>query len=248
MQPNKISIFNSNIENINNNDLISVISLAIQKNEIKTISYLTAASLNKVYNSTNLSLLFKKIDIIHPDGIGVFFASKFLYGINGLKDRMTGSDFYPYLIDTGSNNGWKFFFFGDTIETLEELKKNCNCLNIVGSQNGFDYNNELLIKEINQCDTDILVVGIGCPKQEKWILENKNKVKARVIIAVGDGIKVFAGIKKRGSVFIQKMGLEWAYRLLLNPTKLWKRYLIGIPLFIFRVIRYKFKLLKEKSY
>jgi len=244
----RISICGNNIDIVNNADLISIITDEINQNGKKVISYLTAASLNKVNCSiSGNKSIFQDIDIVHPDGIGIYLASKFLYGKYGLKERTTGSDFYPHLITSGVKNGWRFFFFGDTEETLEKIRKNSRQLKIVGIQNGYTYNNIDLINEICKTQPDILVVGLGCPLQEEWIVKNKNNIKVKIIIAVGDGIKVFAGIKKRGPAIVQKLGLEWVIRLFLEPGKYWKRYIIGIPLFIYRVIKYKFQLLKEKS-
>jgi N-acetylglucosaminyldiphosphoundecaprenol N-acetyl-beta-D-mannosaminyltransferase len=181
---------------------------------------------------------------VHPDGIGVFLASKFLYGKNGFTKRITGSDFYIELIKGSLKNNWSFFFFGDTDETLSKISKTNPDLFVKGFCNGFNFNNDKLIKDINTAKPDILIVGLGSPKQEDWIVTNRDNVNAKVIVAVGDGIKVFAGTKKRGTKLVRILGLEWFVRLINEPKRLWKRYLIGIPLFIFRILYYKFRLIK----
>jgi len=243
----KLSICGVEIDRIEKNKLISILSSGIENNQKIVISYLTTASLNTAINSSKAKTIFQQIDIIHPDGIGIYLASKYLYGKNGLKERITGSDFYLILIKEGIKNNWKFFFFGDTDETLKKVRENRNQLGIVGMQNGYNYKNEDLLIEISKSQPDILVVGLGCPLQEEWIIKYKGDITAKIIIAVGDGIKVFAGIKKRGPVLLQKLGFEWIVRLFLYPRKFWKRYLLGIPLFIYRVIKYKFQMPKETS-
>ncbi len=237
----KIKIFNTRIDEYKNNELLSKINDAIDGKIQIIVSYATADILNKIKSHNGLEDLLNYFDIIHPDGIGVYIASKILYCRKGFNNRFTGSDFYPYLIQEGLKNNWSFFFFGDTEATLSKLKANTN-LNIKGYFSGYNFNPELIIQDINSANPEILVVGLGFPNQEKWIIKNKNNLNANVILAVGDGIKVFAGTKKRGGKFIQILGLEWLVRLINNPSLYWKRYLIGIPLFLFRVIKYKLSL------
>ncbi len=160
--------------------------------------------------------LFERFDFIHPDGIGVYFASKYLYKKSGLTKRFTGSDFYPFLIEQAIERNWKLFFFGDSDTTLEKIKTQNLNLNVVGIHNGYDYVNLDLVKKINISNPDILIVGLGCPKQEKWIIENYSNLNVNVIIAVGDGIKVFAGNKIRGPLVLRQLGLEWFVRLISN--------------------------------
>ncbi|MEJ2613977.1 MAG: WecB/TagA/CpsF family glycosyltransferase [Ignavibacteriaceae bacterium] len=108
-----------------------------------------------------------------------------------------------------------------------------------GYQDGYNIENEKLIEKINDLLPDILIVGLGCPKQEEWIVKFKDYLNVKIILAVGDGIKVFAGTKIRGSNLFRTSGLEWFIRLITNPSRYWKRYLLGIPLFIIRVIKFK---------
>jgi len=235
-----IKIFDVTIQKISEQSILKIAQDFISSNRKGTICYVNVNSLNIAYNNNKLKSYLSTFDTLHPDGIGVFLASKLLYGKNGLAKRITGSDFYVELIQESLKNHWSFFFFGDTDKTLNKISKYNSGLIIKGFCNGFNYNNDELIKYINTSKPDILIVGLGSPKQEEWVVTNKDNINAQVIIAVGDGIKVFAGNKKRGPKILQKLGLEWFIRFLYEPKRLWKRYFIGIPLFIFRVIRYKF--------
>lgn len=238
---NCLKIFSVKIYRIKYDDLINIISCTINDSQSISITYVTAYSLNELYNNSSLINVFNKFDFIHSDGIGVFIASRILYGKNGFRKKITGSDFYPQLIKEGIKRVWKFFLLGDTDETLKKAIDNNPDLKICGFQNGYNYDDEELIAKVNASGSDILIVGLGCPKQEKWIIEKKDKLKVKIILAVGDGIKVFAGTKKRGNKFFQTIGLEWMVRLLNNPLLFWRRYLIGIPLFLYRVIKFKFQ-------
>lgn len=236
-----MKIFEIEINKINYSAILEKIVESIKNKKRLLITYVTADCLNKVYSNKILINYYSKFNIVHPDGVGVYWATKFLYGKDGLKERITGSDFYPVLANEICKNKWKVFFFGDTKKTNEKLKttKITNCL--VGSSSGYNFNNEKIIQKINESNADILFVGLGAPKQEKWILQNYSNLNTTVIITVGEGIKIFAKIRKRGPKIFRLIGLEWFIRLLYNPQKFWKRYLIGIPVFIYRVILFKIK-------
>ena len=133
------------------------------------------------------------------------------------------------------------FFFGDTESTLKKIYPLHNEIIISGIQNGYSYENNSLIYKINSSNTDILVVGLGSPKQENWVEENKKQLNVKIILVVGEGLKVFANTKIRGPKVVRNIGLEWMVRLLSNPSKLWRRYIVGIPLFLGRVLIQKFR-------
>jgi N-acetylglucosaminyldiphosphoundecaprenol N-acetyl-beta-D-mannosaminyltransferase len=236
-----VLIFNINIDKLTYFALRQIISNSINENKKIVITYATVATLNFIMNNLSFAKLLSKFDVIHPDGIGIYLASKFLYGKNGLQIRMTGSDFYPLLMHDIEKNNWTTYFLGDTAETIKILKRKTRQLNIVGLHKGFFENKEKIIASFTNIKPDILIVGMGQFKQEEWVIENRYRVNAKVIICVGEGIKVFAGNKKRGPKIMQILGLEWTIRLANNPRKYWKRYLVGIPLFIFRIIKLKIK-------
>lgn len=234
-------LFGIKINSISENELLQIVNEAISLEYRINITYTHFNTINQLYGNKSLSSLFNQFDYVHPDGIGILIGSKLLLGKDGLNKRITGSDFYPTLLRTAIQNKWRMFFFGDTTETLELICIKNSKLNVTGYIPGYDYDSDIVVKEVNKTEPDILIVGLGQPLQEKWIMENKDNLDVNVLLAVGDGIKVFAGVKPRGSKFIQKIGLEWFVRLIHNPKQYWKRYLIGIPLFIFRVLKEKYK-------
>ncbi len=232
----RIKIFDVPINDLSYADLELAITKSFLEKRQLIIGYCTANKLNLAYSNTSLSMYLSRFDLIHADGVGVLLASKILYGSSGLKHRITGSDFYPLLANEGIKKGWKFFFFGDTEETLRKISSKNPLMKIAGALNGYNFETDLVNKKINESAADILIVGLGSPLQEKWIIDNKEKLNAKIILAIGNGIKIFAGSRIRGPRFLQKLGFEWLVRLITNPTKMWRRYLIGIPQFIFRVI------------
>jgi len=239
MKDKVINILGVPVAGVNYPDLLEAVRISILNNKKITLTSVNVNTINLANNLEHFRDNLSQIDIKHPDGIGVYLASRFVYGKEGLKLKITGSDFYNELKKHSIINNWSFFFFGDEEETLDKISKVNPELQIKGMQNGFIYDNEKLVNEINKLNPDILLVGLGSPKQENWIANNKSSLNVNVIIAVGDGIKIFSGTKKRGPSFIQKLGLEWFVRLMYEPKRLWKRYLIGNPIFIFKIFRMK---------
>lgn len=237
----KINIAGILIDNLGYDEILQKIMIAIENQDKIAITYVTAEIINKSISDSKILTTINNFDIIHPDGIGVFWASKILSNSKSFSKRFTGSDFYPKLIRFAVANSFSFFFFGDTEKTLDRIHYQFPELSVSGIQNGYNFNNDKLISQINTLKPNILVVGLGSPLQEKWIIDNFQVLNVNVIISVGDGIKVFAGNKKRGSKFIQIIGLEWLVRLINNPKLYWKRYLIGIPIFIFRITKLRLK-------
>lgn len=241
MRNNKLDILYSGISKVDYTDILKSVENSFAEEKQIILTGANVNTINLALKNLKYGEVLSKFDIIHPDGIGVFLASKFLYGKKGFTKRMTGSDFYVEFIKESFKNNWSFFFFGDTEETLNKISNANPYLIIKGYCNGFNFKSEELIDKVNTSKPNILIVGLGSPKQEEWIVRNKSNLKVNVIIAVGDGIKVFAGNKRRGPKILQKLGFEWFVRFIFEPKRLWKRYFIGIPLFIFRVIKFKFQ-------
>jgi len=237
-----MKIFGVEISQVDYEGLLLQVNNSIAARRGLKITYATAATLNKVYSNAELQKIFGQFDLIHPDGIGVFLASRILYGKNGVVQRMTGSDFYPLLRKKIIEENWKVFFLGDTRETINLLKSRKEKF-VSDAVNGFDFDSEDVINRITSLKPDIIIVGMGQPKQERWVLENKDYLQDKVVLCVGEGIKVFAGNKIRGPKLIRLLGFEWLIRMLYNPIKLWKRYLLGIPVFFVRIIILKLKML-----
>jgi N-acetylglucosaminyldiphosphoundecaprenol N-acetyl-beta-D-mannosaminyltransferase len=223
-------------------EMLNEISEAINGRNRFSFTYANQQVLCAYSTEEGLQSVYASFDVVHSDGTGAAFAGKFLYGNEWITGRMNGTDFYEDLILHIIRNRWRIFFFGNRDEVLREIPARYPDLQIAGTHNGFDYQSDILTREINQSKADILVVGMGAPKQERWIAENAAALNVPVIAAVGEGIAVFAGSKYRGPQWMQSAGLEWLARLLHQPKLFWKRYLMGIPVFMWKVLLQKMDL------
>lgn len=232
-------ILGMKIEKISYAEFLRIIESEINYRRKSAFTYGNAACAVAYNREQGYRTALEKFSIIHPDGIGVYLASRLLYP-EKVINRMTGSDFYPDLIEKAIEKQWSLFIFGDKKETLEVIPHRYPGLRIVGMSPGYGFS-ENLAGEIFRLKPDLILVGLGVPMQENWISDYWAELPAAVYLAVGDGLKVLAGIKKRGGGWIQKSGFEWVVRLLSEPSRLWKRYLIDMPIFCFMVVLQKFR-------
>lgn len=186
-----------------------------------------------------LMSVLREADMVVPDGIGVVWASK--YSSVHLKERVAGYDLTQNLFSELAVTDQTFYFFGGApgvaTEAARKMIRKYPGLKIVGIHNGFfDAKEEKkIIHDIKKLSPSILLVGLGAPKQEKWIYDNMRLFGAKVSIGVGGSFDVMAGNTKRAPKFFQKFGLEWFYRLLTQPTR-WRR-MMRLPVFAFIVLK-----------
>jgi N-acetylglucosaminyldiphosphoundecaprenol N-acetyl-beta-D-mannosaminyltransferase len=240
----KFNIFGIDIFFANYNEILE----RIFSEDIRTVTCANQHYLNLAYESKDYQKNLNSFDLIFPDGVGLKWAAGLTDYDNIVKklERINGSDIYPEIINRIFNEKLSLYILGDSqlvLDTaLKNITKKFKGIKISGAHHGyFDLNDEGIIEKINSSDPFFLIVGLGAPRQEEWINRWKNCLNARKIVAVGGGLRIIAGDRRRGPVWVRNIGLEWLVRLLTEPAKTWKRYIIGIPLFIYRVLKQKFK-------
>lgn len=186
-----------------------------------------------------LMKILREADLVVPDGIGVVWASR--YSEILLTERVAGYDLTQNIFSRIAGKNESVYFFGGApgvaSTAARQMKKVYPGLKIVGGHNGyFDAEEEKkIIADIKRLSPSILLVGLGAPKQEKWIYEHLEEVGAKVAIGVGGSFDVMAGNVKRAPKLFRKLGLEWFYRLITQPTR-WRR-MMRLPKFVLTVLR-----------
>lgn len=180
-------------------------------------------------------------DLVVPDGIGVVIASKILKG-EVLPERVAGFDMTQNTMKQAVEKGYKYYFFGSkpgvADMAAENMRKTYPGIQIVGYRDGYFKEEDIpaIIEDINKSEANILLVALGAPRQELWIDKYKDQIPhVKVAIGVGGSLDGMAGTVKRAPVIYQKLGLEWFYRLVKQPTRA-KRMLV-LPQFILKVIK-----------
>jgi len=186
--------------------------------------------------------LVNDADIATPDGMPLVKAMKLLYGIN--QDRVAGMDLMPSLMKECDIRKKTIFLFGSTDNILEIIKSKAKNefpdLKIESYSPPFRALSEKekadIVLRINSFNPDFVFVALGCPKQEKWMAEHKNKVKS-CMIGLGGAFEVYAEVKDRAPVWMQDYSLEWLYRFAQDPKRLWKRYMYTNSKFILLLLK-----------
>lgn len=170
------------------------------------------------------------------DSVGVKIALK-LKGIN--QNQIRGVDFARLLVKEAAQKNLKIAFIGAKEEvikkTCENFLKQYPSLNIVYSRNGYFNNDEDIIEEIKQKAPDIVLVGLGSPRQEEFITKLKTQLQGAAMVGIGGAFDVFSGLIKEAPKIYQKLGLEWLYRTILQPER-FKRIFPVLPLFLMKCI------------
>lgn len=188
--------------------------------------------------------IFRKADLLLPDGIGVVWAARILYGIR--MKRLPGSDFFFDICELASKERYSAFLYGakETINkaAANELKKRYPKLKIAGRSNGYVRDSEMidLINYINKSQAEVLFLALGSPRQEKWFASNRNYLKnIKVCLCIGGTLDIIGGKVKRAPAIWRKSTLEWLYRLTIEPRRI-KRQKV-LPVFVFLVLMAKLK-------
>ncbi|MFO7674416.1 MAG: WecB/TagA/CpsF family glycosyltransferase [Lutibacter sp.] len=224
---------------------IAIVDRAIGQK--KRIKHIVVNAAKVVYMQTNKDLFNSVVssDIINADGQGVVLAARFLG--TPLPERVAGIDLMEKLIELSNRRKYKIFFLGANEFIVQKVVSKYVAKYskdiVAGYRNGYfsQFEEEAVVNQISLSNADILFVGISSPKKELFLNKYSNILKVPLIMGVGGSFDVVAGLTKRAPLWMQKFSLEWLFRFLQEPQRMWKRYLKTNTLFIYYVLKEKFK-------
>lgn len=237
----KVSISGISITTVNKEEIIDVLIGFAAGDCIRTAFYLNAHCLNVAFKDAEYKRILQNANLVYAGGKGIVWASWFLG--SPLTERVNILDFFDMLVIELKDKKTSIYLLGCEESIVQKAAENLRKkgLNIIGAKNGFFEETEErdIIHEINRLKPDILMVGMGVPRQEKWIDRHLNELDVNLCWGVGAVFDWFSGYRKRAPKWMVNCGLEWLHRLYQQPKRLWKRYLVGNPIFIYRVLKYK---------
>lgn len=207
------------------------------------------------YNTALKDELFQRAlingDVLIPDGVSIVKACKWLNAKSQPKERIAGWDLFAFEMDKLNKKGGKCFFMGSSEKVLSLIRKRASVdyPNIVVETYSPPYkpefseeDNKAIVEAINKADPDLLWIGMTAPKQEKWTYSHWNELNIHCHVGtIGAVFDFFAGTVERAPIWWQEHGLEWAYRLVKEPKRMWRRYIIGNTLFLYNILKEKIK-------
>lgn len=213
------------------------------------INTINAHSYNTALKDTIFSQALINGDVLIPDGVSIVKACKWLNAKSQPAERIAGWDLFEFEMNRLNQKGGKCFFMGSSEKVLTLIKEKAKQIypNITVETYSPPYkpefseeDNKKIIDAINQSNPDLLWIGMTAPKQEKWTYSHWNELNIHCHVGtIGAVFDFFAGTVERAPIWWQEHGLEWLYRLIKEPKRMWRRYIIGNTLFLWNILKEK---------
>ncbi len=219
--------------------------------DIKTrVAFVNAHCVNQMWRNAEYDLAVRTADYVLPDGSGIAIANVVHSGHKCAN--LNGTDLAPVLFQEAARKGLKVYFFGGLPGVAKRM---CNKLahrfpglQIAGYRQGYFHPNEQsrIIDEINGLSPDIILVAMGVPRQDVWLAQNHRSLNAKLVMGVGGLFDFLSERLPRAPKFLRALGMEWTFRLLQEPARMWKRYVLGNPEFLARTLWILYRREKKK--
>lgn len=222
-------------------EALSVIERIATDPEPSLVCYVNAHTLNLATRDPDYRRLLTEADLVLNDGIGLALAARMKS--DRFPENLNGSDFNPKILDLCARRGWSVFFLGASpgvaATAATKLSHRIDGLRIAGTRDGYFPRtaDPEVVAEIARTGADAVMVAMGNPLQEQWLRDNLRDTGCRLGVGVGAFFDFAAQRVKRAPAWMNRMGIEWLWRLAQEPTRLFKRYVLGNPAFLWRVAK-----------
>lgn len=232
-----VNILGVKVDKITLLDALRQVETYLKEDSLHLVVTANPEIIMRAGDDSQFAEILAQANLVTADGIGLIIGAKLLG--QPLPERVTGVDLSTGLFQRAVTTGWKIYLLGAAPGVAKEAANNLRTqyrgLQIVGYHDGYFQDSEPVVAEINALKPDVLLVALGMGKQEKWIWENRDRLPVRVAIGVGGSLDVYAGRVKRAPELFQRLGLEWFYRLLKQPTRLGR--MLKLPVFLLKVLK-----------
>jgi N-acetylglucosaminyldiphosphoundecaprenol N-acetyl-beta-D-mannosaminyltransferase len=247
--PNKITFMSIAIDPLTAHEVLERIAGFIDCRERALVLNVNVHAYNLAAEQPWLVGYLNSAEINFCDGAGIILGAR-LHGLT-IPERITYADWYWQLAAMAEDRDYSLFFLGAkpgvAQRAADVLRDRHPRLRIVGIRDGYfdmasgSADNETLIETINAASPDIITLGMGMPLQERWLYENWHHINACVGLTGGAVFDYVSGEVQRAPRWMTDNGLEWLGRMFVEPRRLWKRYIVGNPVFLARVLRERFR-------
>jgi len=239
----RTNILGVGVSAVNMDLAVAAIEGWIQRRERNYVCVANVHTVTECQRSEEFRRIHNRAGMVTPDGVPLVWVSR-LQGARQVR-RVYGPDLLLAVSEASARRGYRHYFYGGAEGVAERLAENL-CARYPGLQvAGLECppfrpltppEDAAAVERINAAQPDIVWVGLGAPKQERWMAEHYGRLEAPVIVSVGAAFDFHAGIKKQAPHWMQRIGMEWLHRLASEPRRLWKRYLINNPWFVWLVM------------
>jgi N-acetylglucosaminyldiphosphoundecaprenol N-acetyl-beta-D-mannosaminyltransferase len=232
VDPSRYRLLDVEVDALTLRDLNALVETAIKGGEQRIIANHNLHSIYLYHRTPKMRQLYRRADHVHIDGMSLVFLGRLLGLPLKKAHRVTYVDWIRPLLRTVASGQWKLFYLGARPEVVatgaERIREAYPDLELKYHHGYFDRSpdgeeNQSVVTTINAFQPDVLMVGMGMPRQEKWILDNIDRIEAHVILPAGGCIDYVAGATPTPPRWMGRLGLEWLYRFLQEPDRLWRR-------------------------
>lgn len=238
-EPSRLDIIGSKVTAAPFDVLIKVILDWAKQRLSKCVCVANTHMLVEAHQRPSFRDVIQKADMVTPDGMPLVWMLR-LMGAKD-QDRVAGLDLLQALCQQATEQGVSVYFLGSMDLILQRMRRRLQSEYpdlVIANMEPLPFRplteeeDQSLIQRVNDSGAGLVMLALGCPKQECWMADHKDQINA-VMIGLGGAFPVYAGIHRRAHKWVRHMGLEWLYRLIQEPRRLWKRYATSIPLFIY---------------
>jgi N-acetylglucosaminyldiphosphoundecaprenol N-acetyl-beta-D-mannosaminyltransferase len=244
--PPSSSLMGLRIDLLDRTALLAQLEAALGEDQDFTANNVNVHAMNTAWADPTFRSALNASDLVFVDGAGVRLGAR-LAGVT-VGERLTPADWIGDLFSLCIRHDWPVFWLGDTDEVGATLEGYLHAffpgLRLAGRHHGFfakeGPESDAVVDKINASGARLLMVGMSMPIQEKWLAANRDRLRPPVRLSLGGLARILTGHIRRGPRWMTNNGLEWAFRLCMQPAYTWRRYLIGNPLFLLRLLGWHF--------
>lgn len=247
MPDKRYPILNTYVNAISMDETIAEVEKIIKAGKPTQHVVINALKVNLMNENAELQKIVNACPLINADGASIVWAAKKL-GVP-LTERVAGIDLFENLVKLAAEKGYKIYLFGAKEEVVQKVKKifeeKYPTLQIVGVRNGYftEADEPEIVKNMAESGADMMFVAFSSPKKEFWVNKYLNDLNIPFVMGVGGSFDVVAGVTDRAPKWMQDHGLEWFYRFIQEPRRLWNRYVVGN----WKFVAYTYKVKREQK-
>lgn len=237
MENSKKRIISIDVNTIGEAGLIEQLHCRIEQEESGYACFSNVHMLIEAYDNPDFAEVVNSATYALPDGFPIAKSFQILHGIR--QERIAGMDFLPHFLHQCNQKKYRVAFIGSTEEVLEATRSKINTelpgivlTHLISPPFGKPWENEKYVRLLNESSTQVVFVALGCPKQEVWMHAHTGQLDA-ILFGIGGALPTYVGTIKRAPAWMRKSGLEWLYRLLKEPRRMFRRYLYTNTKFLY---------------
>ena len=249
MAPNRFPILNTYVNALTLDETVAEVEDIIARGVPTQHVVVNASKVNLMEADSELVEIVNACPLINADGASIVWAAKKL-GVP-LSERVTGIDLFLRLVEVAAEKNYGIYLFGAKEEVVTKVKaifwEKYPALRVVGFRNGYftEADETQIVSDMAASGADMMFVAFSSPKKEYWVHKHLDTIGIPFVMGVGGSFDVIAGVTDRAPKWMQDHGLEWFYRFVQEPGRLWKRYIIGNAKFV--LLTFKYKLTKKNE-